>query len=134
GFTGDVGNPGRPIVRDPQPMADCDVVITESTYGGEQHDPPDEAKDRLAEVILRTSKRGGKVLIPAFAVGRTQEIVHALDQLWNEGRLPQIPVYVDSPLAVNATGVFTAHPECYDSELRAYMEKDSDPFGFERLS
>ena len=134
GFTGDVGNPGRPIIRDPQPMEDCDVVITESTYGGEVHDPPDRAKERLADVIRRTSARGGKVLIPAFAVGRTQEIVHALDQLWNEDRLPPIPVYVDSPLAVNATGVFLAHPECYDVELREYLRTDSDPFGFERLT
>lgn len=134
GFTGDVGNPNRPILRDPQPMDDCDVLIAESTYGGEVHDPPDRSRERLAEVIRRTSARGGRVLIPAFAVGRTQEIVHALDQLWNEDRLPPIPVYVDSPLAVNATGVFLAHPECYDRALRRYMRTDADPFGFERLT
>lgn len=134
GFTGDVGNPDRPILRDPQPMDDCDYLITESTYGGEVHAPPARAKEQLADVIQRTSARGGRVIIPAFAVGRTQEIVYALDQLWNEGRLPPIPVYVDSPLAVNATGVFLAHAECYDRELRAYLQSDPNPFGFDRLS
>jgi len=74
GFTGDVGNPGRPILRDPQPMSDCDYLICESTYGGETHDPPDRAKEQLAEIVRRTSGRGGKVIIPAFAVGRTQEV------------------------------------------------------------
>ncbi|ARA93621.1 MAG: MBL fold metallo-hydrolase [Bacteroidetes bacterium] len=134
GFTGDVGNPGRPILRDPQPMDACDVLIAESTYGGETHDPPDRAREALAEVITRTSKRGGKVIIPAFAVGRTQEIVYALDRLWNEGRLPDIPVYVDSPLAVNATSVYIAHPECYDRELRHFLMQDDTPFGFDRLT
>lgn len=134
GFTGDVGNPGRPILRDPQKMDDCDYLITESTYGGREHEPPDQSKDRLAEIVRRTSKRGGKVIIPAFAVGRTQEIVYALDQLWNEERLPPIPVYVDSPLAVNATGVYLAHPECFDRDLLTYMDSDPDPLGFERLS
>ena len=134
GFTGDVGNPGRPILRDPQPMDACDYLISESTYGGEVHPPPDKAKAGLEEVITSTSRRGGKVIIPAFAVGRTQEIVYALDQLWNEGRLPDIPVYVDSPLAINATAVYAAHPECYDADLRAYLHADDDPFGFARLT
>ncbi|MBT8399806.1 MAG: MBL fold metallo-hydrolase [Rhodothermia bacterium] len=134
GFTGDVGNPGRPILRDPQPMEDCDYLISESTYGGKTHEPPDRAKRDLAEVVERTSKRGGKVIIPAFAVGRTQEIVYALDQLWNEGRLPPIPVFVDSPLAVNATGVYLSLPECFDSDLNEYISQDPDPLGFERLT
>ncbi|MDX1428993.1 MAG: MBL fold metallo-hydrolase, partial [Rhodothermales bacterium] len=134
GFTGDIGNPGRPILRDPQPMPDCDYLISESTYGGKTHEPPDRAKEDLAEVVQRTSARGGKVIIPAFAVGRTQEIVYALDQLWNEERLPPIPVFVDSPLAVNATGVYMSHPECFDSDLREYIADDNDPLGFERLT
>jgi metallo-beta-lactamase family protein len=135
GFTGDVGNPGRPILRDPQPMDDCDVLITESTYGGRTHEPPEQSKQRLAEVVRRTHARGGKVIVPAFAVGRTQEIVYALDQLWNEGALPpDLPVYVDSPLAVNATGVYLAHPECYDRELRRYLETDDNFLGFDRLT
>lgn len=133
GFTGDVGNPDRMILRDPEKMDDCDYLITESTYGGEVHSPPTESKAALAEVIRRTSARGGKVIIPAFAVGRTQELVHALDQLWNEDALPPIPVYVDSPLAVNATGVYLAHPECYDRNLLNYLMTDDNPFGFDRL-
>jgi metallo-beta-lactamase family protein len=134
GFTGDVGRAGRPILRDPQPMDDCDYLICESTYGGREHEPPDRAKDRLAHVVGATARRGGKVIIPAFAVGRTQEIVFRLDELTNEGRLPPIPVFVDSPLAVNVTEVFRAHPECYDAALLKYLENDSDPFGFHRLT
>lgn len=133
GFTGDVGNPGRPILRDPAPMDPVDWLITESTYGGRTHEPIVDARLRLAEVIKKTSARGGKVIVPAFAVGRTQELVHALDHLWNEGHLPPIPVFVDSPLAVNVTGVYRSHPECYDREMMDYILKDPNPFGFERL-
>jgi metallo-beta-lactamase family protein len=134
GFTGDVGRGGRPILRDPDPMPDCDYLICESTYGGRVHEPPDQAKGHLGRVVGATARRGGKVIIPAFAVGRTQEIVYRLDELTNEGRLPPIPVYVDSPLAVNVTDIFRAHPECYDAELLEYMRTDPDPFGFARLT
>ena len=134
GFTGDIGSPNRPILRDPQPMKPCDYLISESTYGGKTHEPPQEAKGKLAEIVKRTAQRGGKVIIPAFAVGRTQEIVHILDQLENEGAMPRIPVYVDSPLAVNATNVFIAHPECFDQDLRNYMRNDPEPFGFNKLN
>ncbi len=133
GFTGDLGNPGRPILRDPQPLPPVDWLICESTYGGRTHEPTDQAKERLAALVTETAARGGRVVIPAFAVGRTQELVHALDQLWNEDRIPHIPVFVDSPLAVNATAVFQTHPECYDAELLEYMLEDPNPFGFERL-
>ncbi len=134
GFTGDVGRAERPILRDPQPMPDCDWLICESTYGGRTHEPPDAARDRLAKVVAETAARGGKVIIPAFAVGRTQEIVYRLDQLTTEGRLPSIPVYVDSPLAVNVTDIFRRHPECYDEELLQYMKENGEPFGFARLT
>lgn len=134
GFTGDVGRGDRPILRDPQPMADCDYLISESTYGGRVHEPTDQAKERLAHVVGATARRGGKVIIPAFAVGRTQEIVFRLDELTNEGKLPPIPVYVDSPLAVNVTDIFKRHPECYDASLLEYMQSDPDPFGFARLT
>lgn len=134
GFTGDLGNPGRPILKDPEPMDDCDVVISESTYGGKTHPPIRETQERLGEIIRKTTARGGRVLIPAFAVGRTQEIVHALDALWNAGELPPVAMYVDSPLAVNATSVFLAHPECFDRDMLDYMREDPNPFGFERLS
>ena len=134
GFTGDVGRAGRPILKDPVPMADCDFLICESTYGGKTHDPPQASKARLEEVVRTTSARGGKVIIPAFAVGRTQEIVYILDQLEAENRLAPVPVYVDSPLAVNVTGVYQVHPECYDQALREYLMTDPNPFGFGRLT
>lgn len=134
GFTGDVGRAGRPILRDPEPMSDCDVLVCESTYGGRVHEPHEHAKERLAAVVSETVARGGKVLVPAFAVGRTQEIVFRLDELANEGRLPPVPVFVDSPLAVDVTKVFRAHPECYDEQLRDYMLHDPNPFGFSRLT
>jgi len=134
GFTGDVGRAGRPILRDPEPLPDCDVLISESTYGGKVHEPAGRAKDRLARVVADTARRGGKVIIPAFAVGRTQEIVFRLDELANEGRLPPIHVFVDSPLAVDVTEIFRAHPECYDQSLHEYMEHDPNPFGFQRLT
>ena len=134
GFTGDVGRWDRPILRDPQPMSDCDYLICESTYGGRVHDPPERAKERLAHVVAATARRGGKLIIPAFAVGRTQELVYRLDELTNQGRLPPVPVYVDSPLAVNVTDIFRAHPECYDEDLLDYMRGDAEPFGFDRLT
>jgi len=134
GFTGDVGRADRPILRDPKTMADCEFLICESTYGGKTHDPPTASKARLEEVVRRTVARGGKVIIPAFAVGRTQEIVYILDQLESEGRLAPVPVYVDSPLAVNVTGVYQVHPECYDQALLDYMMTDPNPFGFGRLT
>ena len=134
GFTGDVGRAGRPILRDPEPMPDCDALICESTYGGKVHEPAERAMERLAQVVADTARRGGKVIIPAFAVGRTQEIVFRLDELANEGRLPPIHVFVDSPLAVDVTEIFRAHPECYDESLREYLTRDSNPFGFARLT
>ncbi len=134
GFTGDVGRPNSPILRDPHPMPDCDVLISESTYGGRQHEAGEEAKDHLARIVADTVARGGKVIVPAFAVGRTQEIVHRLDQLTNEGKLPQVPIFVDSPLAVDVTQVYRAHPECYDETLVEYMKHDPNPFGFARLT
>ena len=134
GFTGDVGRAHRPILRDPEPMPDCDYLICESTYGGRVHEPAEQAKEHLARIVGETARRGGKVIIPAFAVGRTQEIVFRLDELANEGRLPPIPVYVDSPLAVNITEIFKAHPECYDEPLKAYLADDPNPFGFARLT
>ena len=133
GFTGDLGNPDRPILRDPAPMPPVDWLISESTYGGREHEDAALAKERLGRVVRETAARGGRVVIPAFAVGRTQELVYALDQLDNEGALPPISVFVDSPLAVNVTEVFRTHPECYDADLLAYIQTDPNPFGFERL-
>lgn len=134
GFTADIGRPNRPILRDPVQMDPCDVLICESTYGDRLHEEAPAEKEHFLRVIEQTCVvQKGKLLIPAFSVGRTQEIVYMLDQLVRENRLPDIPVYVDSPLAVNATRVFEMHPECFDKDLLAYMQVDPNPFGFDRL-
>ena len=135
GFTGDVGRPNRPILRDPQPLPPCDYIICETTYGDREHELKPNEIERFLKIVEDTCvKQRGKLLIPAFSVGRTQEIVHMLDQLETAGRLPKIKVFVDSPLAVNATTVFGAHPECYDAELQEYMLTDDNPFGFNDLT
>jgi metallo-beta-lactamase family protein len=134
GFTGDLGRKNAPIIRDPQPIGSVDVLITESTYGGKVHDPVTGMKDSLVNVIQRTSDRGGKVIIPSFSVGRTQEIVYLLSELFDEGRLPVVPIYVDSPLAVNASDIFRMHTECFDQETLAHLHAHEDPFGFNRLT
>jgi metallo-beta-lactamase family protein len=128
-FTGDVGRPGLPILRDPAPVPPGDLVISESTYGGHTHEPVEETAERLGEVVRRTVERGGKLLIPAFAVGRTQTIVYFLHELAGAGRLPEVPVYVDSPMAVRATEVFRTHPECFDAEALELLERHPDLFG-----
>ena len=134
GFTGDIGRPDRPILQDPAPMPQCDYLICESTYGDKLHDQREQEKQALLDVLTTTCiERKGKVIIPAFSVGRTQEIVYMLDQLANEGKLPPIPIYVDSPLAINVTEIFRMHPECFDQELTKYMMTDPNPFGFNNL-
>lgn len=135
GFSGDIGRPDRPILRDPQKMPEVDYLICESTYGDRNHISKPEETDKVIEIIKETClKNRGKLIIPAFSVGRTQEIVYLLDQFENAGILPHVPVYVDSPLAVNATEVFGAHPECYDNELNEYLLTDDNPFGFNNLT
>jgi metallo-beta-lactamase family protein len=134
GFTGDIGRPNRPILRDPAPMPEVEHLICESTYGDKLHESPPEQLDKFLEVIQHTCiKNRGKLIVPAFSVGRTQELVYMLDQLENAGKLPRIKIYVDSPLAVDATEVFRSHPECFDKEMHKYMMKDSNPFGFKNL-
>jgi metallo-beta-lactamase family protein len=131
-FTGDLGRPGLPILRDPAPVPPGDLVVSESTYGGHTHEPVEETAERLGEVVRRTAGRGGKLIIPAFSVGRTQSIVYFLHQLVNAGRLPDLPVYVDSPMAVRATEVFRAHPECFDPATLGLLEHE-DVFGEKRI-
>jgi len=132
-FTGDLGRPGLPILCAPAPVPPGDLLITECTYGGHTHETVEETAERLGEVVRRTAERGGKVLIPAFSVGRTQTIVYFLHQLMHAGRLPDLPIYVDSPMAVRATEVFRAHPECFaDSTLRL-LEEHPDLFGEQQI-
>lgn len=132
-FSGDVGRAGIPIIRDPQPLDAADYLIMESTYGDRLHAPIGHAEDKLADVVNRTAARGGKIIIPCFAVGRTQQVVLMLHQLMHANRVPSIPMFVDSPLAINATEVYRKHPECYDEEARAFLLQKDDPFGFSRL-
>ena len=114
-FSGDVGRNGLPIIRDPQPPPlGAHVILCESTYGNRDHESVEGARDQLARVVRETAARGGRVLIPAFAVGRTQELVYDLHLLRRDGKIPDIPIYIDSPLATNATAVFAMHPEAYD--------------------
>jgi metallo-beta-lactamase family protein len=132
-FSGDVGRPGLPIIRDPQPPDPADYLIMESTYGDRLHKPLADAAQKLADVVNRTANRGGRIIVPCFAVGRTQQLVLMLHELMDAGRVPSIPIFVDSPLAVNATEVFRKHPECYDEETREFLQRGEDPFGFYRL-
>ncbi|MBU0681626.1 MAG: MBL fold metallo-hydrolase [Proteobacteria bacterium] len=135
-FSGDIGRPGIPIIRDPQPITDgADVLIIESTYGDRLHPPYPESEKELKRIVNETVARGGSLLIPAFAVGRTQQIVYALHKLFGKGEIPNIPIYVDSPLATRTTDIFRLHPEAYDEEIMQFMMQDSNnnPFGFETL-
>jgi metallo-beta-lactamase family protein len=134
-FSGDIGRRGLPILRDPRITDGADYVIMESTYGDREHAAASEARTYLKECAASTFESGGKLLIPAFALGRTQEVVYRLNQLWESGDLPAIPVFVDSPLAVNITEVYGRHPECYDAEMLETLENDSDgdPLGFRCL-
>jgi len=134
GFTGDIGRPERPILRNPKPLPPVDFLISESTYGNKEHDANPKERERFLQILTETCvEKGGKVIIPAFSVGRTQELLFILDQLENEGKLPQVPVFVDSPLAVNATMVYASHPECFDEDLTEYLLLDENPFGYKRL-
>jgi metallo-beta-lactamase family protein len=134
GFTGDIGRPNRPILSDPQPLPVVDYLLCESTYGDRLHESAPGETEHFLNIIHSTCvEKSGKLIIPAFSVGRTQEIVYMLDQLEKSGQLPKIPVYVDSPLSVNATTVFINHPECFDAELHEYMMTDENPFGFNDL-
>ena len=134
GFTGDLGRRGLPIIRDPEPLPPADYLIIESTYGDRIHEPIQAVADRLADIVNRTYQRGGKMIVPAFAVGRTQQLVLLLHQLINANKIPAFPIFVDSPLAVNVTEVFRRHPELFDQEARAFLDNNQDPFGFKRLT
>lgn len=132
-FTGDLGRPDRPILRDPEHIGDVDYLIAESTYGGRTHESfPDLARE-LKQTIVETSARGGKVIIPAFAVGRTQDIVYLLNVMFERGELPRLPIYVDSPLAIDATAIFREHMDCFNADVAKLLESDPDPFGFSTL-
>jgi metallo-beta-lactamase family protein len=127
-FSGDIGRPGLPLVRDPvQPEDGIDLMMMECTYGDKSHENPEKAFEELKTVILRTYARRGKIIIPAFAVGRTQELVYALNDLMTHNAIPKIPVFVDSPLAVSSSEIFSRHPECFDAETRLFVKDHMHP-------
>jgi metallo-beta-lactamase family protein len=132
-FTGDLGRENMPILEDPTVVKDADALIMEATYGNRLHDGIVDMESKLQEVVSQTVSRGGKIIIPAFSVGRTQNIVYSLHGLFDKGELPAIPIFVDSPLSTNATEIFRMHPECYDEEAFEMLRHHKDPFGFGRL-
>ncbi len=134
GFTGDLGRKEMPIIRDPDYLRDLDYLIMESTYGDRVHRLSLDVMEDLAKLVREVVEAGGKIVVPAFAVGRTQLMVYLLHKLWDQNRIPDLPVFVDSPMALNATEAFRRHPECFDRETeRVFLENHEDPFGFGRL-
>lgn len=124
-YTGDLGRYGQPIIRDPQPPTRADHVILESTYGNRLHPASADLRAQLAAIVRTTAARGGRILIPAFAVGRTQEIINDLHVLYRAGKIPEIPIYVDSPLAIDVTRVFATHPEAFDQREPPVRDGDN---------
>jgi len=133
-FTGDHGRKNLPILRDPEPLPECDALITESTYGDRVHELQPDMMDELARVITEEQHDGGRVLIPAFSVGRTQSVVLFLGQLMRDGRLPRLPIYVDSPMSRRATRIMGKHPDLFDDETVALMKSGHDPLFFEGVT
>jgi len=133
-YTGDIGRPVNRILKSPEPFPQADFLITESTYGDRLHPTLTESDEELYRVVHHTCvEKRGKLIIPAFSVGRTQEIVYSFNNLYNAGRLPKVDIYVDSPLSVNATNIFRMHPDCFNDNVRELMLSDPDPFGFNTL-
>jgi len=133
-FSGDLGRAGLPIIRDPEfPPRPIDYVIMESTYGDRTHGDVAAMHDDVERIVRDTVARGGKLIVPAFAVGRTQELLYVLHELVRAGRLPRIPIFIDSPLAIDVTSVFRLHPECFDAETRAFLDEQGDVFAFDQV-
>jgi metallo-beta-lactamase family protein len=133
-FTGDVGREAMPILEDPQVVTDVDILITESTYGNRLHPAEEDVKHSLEELGRRIIDRSSRLIIPAFSVGRTQQVLYFLRELYSEGRLPEIPIYVDSPLAIRATRVYDDHDECYDREMLDMIRTEGGPFSMRALT
>jgi metallo-beta-lactamase family protein len=133
-YTGDIGRPENRILRSPDPFPQCDYLITESTYGDRVHPVMQDAEEEFYRVVRETCiEKSGKLIIPSFAIGRAQELVQVLNNLYNEGKIPKIQVYLDSPLAINATDIFRIHPEGFNQNVLDVLENDPDPFGFASL-
>lgn len=133
-YSGDIGRSKRVILRNPETPSEVDTLIMESTYGSRESPPFDNLKEDLRDLVNRVSERGGKIIVPAFSVGRTQQIVYQLNVLFNEEAIPRIPIFVDSPLSTNVTAVFRQHPECFNRQTRELLQTDDDVFGFDTLT
>jgi len=133
-FSGDIGRGHDDILRDPEPVEGVDYLQVESTYGGREHAPKQNANDQVGVLVRETLNRKGKVIIPSFSVGRTQQIVYTLHQLTLAGQLPVVPIFVDSPLSVNATEIYRLHPECFNETIYAFLREKENPFGMENLT
>jgi metallo-beta-lactamase family protein len=133
-FSGDIGRGNDDILRDPQPVENVDYLQIESTYGGRDHAPKANANEQVGELVRQTIEKNGLVIIPSFSVGRTQQIVYTLHQLTLAGKVPRIPIFVDSPLSVSATEVFRLHPECFNDAVYKFLRERENPFGMENLT
>jgi metallo-beta-lactamase family protein len=129
-FSGDVGRHDTPIIRDPTTLTEADYLLVESTYGGREHEPQDEAVRILAETVQLVAEARGVLLVPSFAIGRTQEVVWQLDRLLDEKKIPRLPLYLDSPMASKATAIYRRHPEYYDADMRELLAKREDPLDY----
>ncbi len=132
-FSGDIGRGNNELLRDPVPVPDVDIMLMECTYGGRYHESPARDDAAFCKEIHAAMRRGGNVYIPAFAVERTQQLLYLLNRAYREGRMPNYPVYVDSPMAVSATEIFRVHPECFNKEVYDFLFAERDPFAFEQL-
>jgi len=133
-FSGDVGRGRDDILRDPAPVESVDYLQVESTYGGRDHAPRSNTHEEVAKIVRETLVNSGKIIIPSFSVGRTQQIVYTLHQLTLAGQLPRIPIFVDSPLSVNATEIYRLHPECFNDNIYKFLREKENPFGMENLT
>jgi len=129
-FTGDLGRKHRPLLRDPEHLKEAEIVISESTYGDIIHEDPAESVKLLADAVVKTQKRGGKIIIPAFSVGRTQDLLYILHGLVADKKIPVLPIFVDSPLSVNATSIYKQHHDCFEDDIQNCILNDEDKLGF----
>ncbi|HVJ67871.1 MAG TPA: MBL fold metallo-hydrolase, partial [Caulifigura sp.] len=133
-FTGDLGRRDMPLLKDPKLLGGCDVLISESTYGNRVHPPADDLKAAIVRIVKEAVTLGGRIVVPAFSLGRTQQLVYFLNELFNAGQLPHIPIFVDSPLSMRLTNVFRRHMDVLDEPFQQIKETDPDPFGFASLT
>ncbi len=132
-FTGDLGRPYKPILKNPQLIGNVDFLITESTYGATIHEEIESVEEKISQIVIKAYERNGKIIIPAFSVDRTQVLIYILHKLVNENKIPKLPIFIDSPLAVNATEIYRLHPECFDEEMQKFLLSGKDPFDFSQL-